>query len=79
MPQLEGPATGMYNYLPRARVGREVWGDKAEKKKKDWQPLLAQVPIFKKKFKKIKRDEVVGRFKHKYPKKRKTINIIREN
>ena len=27
----------------------EVWGDKAEKKKKDWQRLLAQVPILKKK------------------------------
>ena len=35
---------------------RGAWGDKAEKKK-DWQQLLAQVPIFgkKKKEKKIKK------------------------
>ena len=26
-----------------------MWGEKAEKKKEDWQQLLAQVPIFKKK------------------------------
>ena len=26
-----------------------VWGNKAEKKKEDWQQLLAQVRIFKKK------------------------------
>ena len=25
-----------------------IWGEKAEKEKKDWQQLLAQVPIFKK-------------------------------
>ena len=44
MPQLEGPATKIYNYVPGG-----IWGDKAEKKKKDWPQLLAQVPIFKKK------------------------------
>ena len=43
IPQLEGCATQIYN-----RVRGQVWGDKAGKKKKDWQQLLAQVPIFKK-------------------------------
>ena len=34
--------------------GREVWEDKAgKKKKKDWQQLLAQVPIFKEKKKSL--------------------------
>ena len=48
MPQLEGSATKIYNYV---RGG--IWGDKAEKKKEeeDWQKLLAKVPIFKKKIK----------------------------
>ena len=46
MPQLEGPTTNkIYNYVPGG------FGEKkAEKKRKeDWQQLLAQVPIFKKK------------------------------
>ena len=43
IPQLEEPATKIYNCV------RGCWGDKAEKKKKDWQQLLAQVPIFNKK------------------------------
>ena len=30
MPQLEGPATKIYNYVPGG-----IWGDKAEKEKKD--------------------------------------------
>ena len=45
IPQLEGPATKIYNYV---RGGGRGWGDKAEKKR-DWQQLLAQVPIFRKK------------------------------
>ena len=47
MPQLEGPAAKIYNYV----LGG-IWGDKAEIKKKDWQQLLAQVPILGKKKKK---------------------------
>ena len=35
MPQLEGPATKIYNYVP----GR-TWGDKAEKNKKDASDFL---------------------------------------
>ena len=46
VPQLEGRAT---NDIQLCTGG--VWGDEAEKKK-DWQQLLAQVPIFKKKAKK---------------------------
>ena len=42
VPQLEGPTTKIYNYI----LGR--WGEKQGGKKKDWQQLLAQVPIFKK-------------------------------
>ena len=41
MPQLEGPTTKIYNYVPRV-----IWGDKAEKQ--NWRQLLAQVPIIKK-------------------------------
>ena len=48
MPQLEGPAARIYNYIPEG-----IWGDRAEKEKKKWQWLLAQVPIFKKKEKKF--------------------------
>ena len=48
IPQLEGPATKIYNYVRGGGVGGEI----KEKKKKDWQQLLAQVPIFKKKKKK---------------------------
>ena len=44
MPQLEGPTTKIYNYV-HGGFGEK----KAEKKRKDWQQLLAQVPIFKKK------------------------------
>ena len=43
IPQLEGPATGMYNYVQGGGFGE------IKQKKKDWQQLLAQVPIFKKK------------------------------
>ena len=46
MPQLEGPTTRIYNCV----LGGS--GEKKQKKKKeDWQHLLAQVPIFKKKLK----------------------------
>ena len=45
MPQLEGPTTKIYNYV----LGG-IWEEKADKKtKNDWQQLLAQVPILKKK------------------------------
>ena len=43
-PQLEGPTTKIYNYV----LGG-ILGEKAEEIKEDWQRLLAQVPIFKKK------------------------------
>ena len=43
MPQLEGPATKIYHYV----LGG--FGEIKQKNKKDWQQLLAQVPIFKKK------------------------------
>ena len=52
MPQLEGPTTKIYNYVWGG------WGDKAGKKKKDWQQLLAQVPILKKKKKNIGKVEM---------------------
>ena len=42
MPQLEGPTTKIYDYVV------EGFGEKKQKEK-DWQQLLAQVPIFKKK------------------------------
>ena len=42
MPQLEGPTTKIRNYV----LG-EFGAKKQEKKLKDWQQLLAQVPIFK--------------------------------
>ena len=49
MPQLEGPATGIYSYV----LGG--FGEIKQKKiKKDWQQSLAQVPIFKKKQKQKK-------------------------
>ena len=50
--QPEGPTTKIYNYV----LGG-IWGEKEEEEKKeDWQQLLAQVPIFKKKiFKKRKK------------------------
>ena len=41
-------------YTAVYEVAGVVWGDKAEKKKKDWQQLLAQVPIFKKKKRQLK-------------------------
>ena len=40
--QPEGPTTGIYNYVLGA-LGRR------RRKKKDWQQMLPQVPIFKKK------------------------------
>ena len=45
MPQLEGPTTKIYNYV-LGEFGEKKAG---KKKKEDWQQLLAQVPIFKKK------------------------------
>ena len=44
MPQLEGPTTKTYNYV-LGGFGEK----KKEKKIKDWQQLLVQVPILKKK------------------------------
>ena len=41
MPQPKGPTTKIYNYV--------LGGFGEKKQKKDWQQLLAQVPIFKKK------------------------------
>ena len=40
--QLEGPTTRIYNYVLRGFVENK-------KKRKDWQQMLAQVPVFKKK------------------------------
>ena len=40
MPQLEDP---------QLKYATMYWGDEKQEKKKDWQQLLAQVPIFKKK------------------------------
>ena len=49
MLQLEGRAAKIYNCVPGG------FGEiKQEKKKKDWQQLLAQVPILKKKKKERK-------------------------
>ena len=48
MPQLEGPTTKIYNYV----LGG--FGEKKQKKKKNWQQLLAQVPILKKQKTEIK-------------------------
>ena len=47
-PQPEGPTTKIYNYV----LGG--FGEKKEKKREEWQQLLAQVPIFKKKKRKRK-------------------------
>ena len=44
VPLLEGPTTKLYNYV----LGG-IWGENKAEKKKDWQQLLAQVPILKKK------------------------------
>ena len=43
MQQLEGPATKIYNYV----LGG--FREKKNEEKDDWQQMLAQVPIFKKK------------------------------
>ena len=43
----EGPMAKIYNYV----LGS--FGEKNKKKRNDWQQLLAQVPIFKKKKKKM--------------------------
>ena len=45
MPQPEALTTRIYNYV----LGGFGERKKEKKKKKDWQQLLAQVPIFKKK------------------------------
>ena len=41
IPQLEGPATKIYNCVQGG------FGEIKAEKKKDWRQLLAQVPIFK--------------------------------
>ena len=46
MAQPEGPTARMYNYV----LGG--FGEKTGKNKEDWQQMLAQVPIFKKKIQK---------------------------
>ena len=43
VPQLEGPTTKIYNYV------LEGFGEEYAERKKKWQQLLAQVPIFRKK------------------------------
>ena len=45
MPQLEGPTTENVQLCTGG-----IWGEKARKQKEDWQQLLAQVAILKKKF-----------------------------
>ena len=47
MPQLEGPTTKIFNDV-LGGFGEKKKKER-EKKKEDWQQLLAQVPIFKKK------------------------------
>ena len=42
MPQLEGPTANNIQLFTGGDLGRKM------RKKKDWQQLLAQVPIFKK-------------------------------
>ena len=49
MPQLEGPTTKIYNHV----LGGFV--EKKQEKRKDWEQLLAQVPILKNKQKKKKK------------------------
>ena len=49
MPQLEAPTTKIYNYVLGGFGEKKQKKQRKEKKKKDWQQLLAQVPIFKKK------------------------------
>ena len=57
MPQLEGPTTEIYSYV-LGGFGEEK---KKKKKKEDWQQMLAQVPIFKKrKEKESLRKEIRG-------------------
>ena len=65
MPQLEGPAAKIYNYAPGW-----IWGDKAVKQKKDWQQLLAQVPILKK-----TKKEIIRAFVNSYPLKSYRISL----
>ena len=43
MPQLEGPTTEIYTCVT---VG--IWGEKAGKKRKDWQQSLARCQFLKK-------------------------------
>ena len=45
----EGPTTRIYNYV----LGG--FGERKKKKKEDWQRVLAQVPVFKKKKEKSRR------------------------
>ena len=47
MPQLEGPTTKIYNYVLGGFGEKKTI--KKEEEEEDWQQLLAQVPIFKKK------------------------------
>ena len=44
IPQLEGPTTKNTQLCTGG-----LWGAEEEEKKEDWQQMLAQVPIFKKK------------------------------
>ena len=45
MPQPEGPTARLYNYV----LGHFEEKQKKKEKKEDWQQMLVQVPIFKKK------------------------------
>ena len=47
MPQVEGPTTKIHNYVPGG------FGEEKQKKKKDWQQLLAQAANLKKEKEKI--------------------------
>ena len=54
MPQLDTHTTRTYNYVLGGFGEKKK---KKKKKKKDWQPMLAQVPILKKK--KFFRDKMI--------------------
>ena len=53
MPQLEGPTTKIYNYVP-GHFGEKKQKEK-KKRKAHWQELLAQVPILRENRKRTKR------------------------